>query len=105
MSVCWDVWRNVSKDDLITNHHVDLVVGPDAYLSLPDLIAAVEAGEKAINVELSTTETYRDVIPSRICGKPHLRLCLHHARLSITSVPTVVPYARTGNAAVMWKVS
>ena len=56
------------KDDLITNHHVDLVVGPDAYLTLPDLIAAVEAGEKAINVELSTTETYRDVIPSRICG-------------------------------------
>ena len=44
------------------------MVGPDAYLSLPDLIAAVEAGEKAINVELSTTETYRDVIPSRICG-------------------------------------
>ena len=56
------------KDDLITNHHVDLVVGPDAYLTLPDLVAAVEAGEKAINVELSTTETYRDVIPSRICG-------------------------------------
>lgn len=56
------------KDDLIENHHVDLVVGPDAYLSLPDLIASVEAGEKAINVELSTTETYRDVIPSRICG-------------------------------------
>jgi tRNA-2-methylthio-N6-dimethylallyladenosine synthase len=56
------------KDDLITNHHVDLVVGPDAYLTLPDLIAAVETGEKAINVELSTTETYRDVIPSRICG-------------------------------------
>ena len=49
------------KDDLITNHHVDLVVGPD-------LIASVEAGEKAINVELSTTETYRDVIPTRICG-------------------------------------
>lgn len=56
------------KDDLITNHHVDLVVGPDAYLTLPELIAAVEAGEKAMNVELSTTETYRDVIPSRICG-------------------------------------
>lgn len=56
------------KDDLIENHHVDLVVGPDAYLTLPDLIASVEAGEKAINVELSTTETYRDVIPSRICG-------------------------------------
>ena len=44
------------------------VVGPDAYLTLPELIAAVEAGEKAINVDLSTTETYRDVIPSRICG-------------------------------------
>ena len=56
------------KEELITNHHVDLVVGPDAYLTLPELIAAVEAGEKAINVELSTTETYRDVIPSRICG-------------------------------------
>ena len=56
------------KEDLIENHHVDLVVGPDAYLTLPDLIAAVEAGEKAINVELSITETYRDVIPSRICG-------------------------------------
>ena len=57
-----------AKQDLIDNHHVDLVIGPDAYLSLPELIAAVEAGEKAINVELSTTETYRDVIPSRICG-------------------------------------
>ncbi len=56
------------KQDLIENHHVDLVVGPDAYLTLPELIASVEAGEKAINVELSTTETYRDVIPSRICG-------------------------------------
>lgn len=56
------------KNDLIENHHVDLVAGPDAYLTLPELIAAVEAGEKAINVELSTTETYRDVIPSRICG-------------------------------------
>ncbi|BEG99989.1 tRNA (N6-isopentenyl adenosine(37)-C2)-methylthiotransferase MiaB [Bacteroides sedimenti] len=56
------------KNDLIENHHVDLVVGPDAYLTLPELIASVEAGEKAINVDLSTTETYRDVIPSRICG-------------------------------------
>ena len=56
------------KNDLIENHHVDLVAGPDSYLTLPDLISAVEAGEKAINVELSTTETYRDVIPSRICG-------------------------------------
>ena len=56
------------KDDLIENHHVDLVAGPDTYLTLPELIASAENGEKAINVELSTTETYRDVIPSRICG-------------------------------------
>lgn len=56
------------KENLIENYGVDLVAGPDAYLSLPDLIAQVEAGEKAMNVELSTTETYRDVIPSRICG-------------------------------------
>ncbi|MBQ8190552.1 MAG: tRNA (N6-isopentenyl adenosine(37)-C2)-methylthiotransferase MiaB [Bacteroidaceae bacterium] len=56
------------KEDLINNHQVDLVAGPDAYLSLPDLMAQVEAGQKAMNVELSTTETYRDVIPARICG-------------------------------------
>ncbi|MBQ4622126.1 MAG: tRNA (N6-isopentenyl adenosine(37)-C2)-methylthiotransferase MiaB [Bacteroidaceae bacterium] len=56
------------KEDLINNHQVDLVAGPDAYLSLPDLMAQVEAGQKAMNAELSTTETYRDVIPARICG-------------------------------------
>ena len=56
------------KDDLIENHHVNLVAGPDSYLSLPELFAAAEIGEKAINVELSTTETYRDVIPERVCG-------------------------------------
>ncbi|MCM1313355.1 MAG: tRNA (N6-isopentenyl adenosine(37)-C2)-methylthiotransferase MiaB [Bacteroides sp.] len=56
------------KNDLIEKHHADLVAGPDAYLTLPELIAAVEVGEKAINVELSTTETYRDIIPERICG-------------------------------------
>lgn len=54
------------KDELISNHGVDLVAGPDAYLDLPNLITAVENGESAINIELSTTETYRDVIPSRI---------------------------------------
>jgi tRNA-2-methylthio-N6-dimethylallyladenosine synthase len=56
------------KDDLIENHHVDLVAGPDAYLNLPDLIAQVEVGEKAMNIELSTTETYRDIVPTRIGG-------------------------------------
>lgn len=54
------------KDDLIQNHHVDLVAGPDAYLSLPDLIAQVETGHKAINIELSTSETYREIVPERI---------------------------------------
>ncbi len=56
------------KDDLLQNHHADLVAGPDAYLSLPDLIAQAELGQKAINIELSTTETYRDIIPQRIFG-------------------------------------
>lgn len=53
------------KDEL-TAHGVDIVAGPDAYLSLPELVAAAEVGEKAVNIELSTTETYRDVIPQRI---------------------------------------
>ena len=56
------------KDDLLEHHHCDLVAGPDAYLSLPDLIAQAEAGHKAINIELSTTETYRDVVPQRLHG-------------------------------------
>ena len=54
------------KEDLINQHHADLVAGPDAYLSLPHLFAQAEMGEKAINIELSTTETYKDVLPSRI---------------------------------------
>lgn len=56
------------KDDLIENHGVDLVAGPDSYLDLPALFASVESGEKAINVKLSTTETYRDIIPMKITG-------------------------------------
>lgn len=60
------------KNDLIINHHADLVAGPDAYLTLPDLIAQAETGHKAINIKLSTTETYRDIVPQR----------LHTARLS-----------------------
>ena len=56
------------KDDLLHKHHADLVAGPDAYLSLPDLIAQAEGGHKAINIELSTTETYRDIVPERVCG-------------------------------------
>ena len=56
------------KDDLLKNHHADLVAGPDAYLSLPDLIAQAETGHKAINIELSTSETYKDVVPQRLHG-------------------------------------
>ena len=56
------------KEDLLEHHHADLVAGPDAYLNLPDLIAQVEMGQKAINIELSTTETYRDIVPQRISG-------------------------------------
>lgn len=54
------------KEELITEHGVNIVVGPDAYLDIPNLINSVEAGEKAINVELSKTETYKDVMPTRI---------------------------------------
>lgn len=56
------------KEELIEKYHADIVVGPDAYMSLPDLIAQVECGHKAMNVELSTTETYKDIVPQRICG-------------------------------------
>ena len=55
-----------AQQDLLENHHCDLVAGPDAYLSLPDLIAQAETGHKAMNIELSTSETYKDVIPQRI---------------------------------------
>ena len=55
-----------AQQDLLENHHADLVAGPDAYLSLPDLIAQAETGHKAMNIELSTTETYKDIVPQRI---------------------------------------
>ena len=54
------------KEDLLEQYGADLVAGPDAYMSLPDLVAQAELGHKAINIELSTTETYRDVVPQRI---------------------------------------
>ena len=54
------------RQTLIDDHGVDIVAGPDSYLDLPALFAAAEAGEKAINVELSTTETYREVVPVRL---------------------------------------
>ena len=54
------------KNELIERHGVDLVAGPDSYLDIPELVASAEAGGKAINIELSTTETYRDIVPRRI---------------------------------------
>ena len=55
-----------AQQDLLNNHFADLVAGPDAYLTLPDLIAQAETGHKAMNIDLSTTETYKDVVPQRI---------------------------------------
>lgn len=54
------------KQELIEKHGVDIVAGPDAYLDIPNLFAAAETGAPAINIELSTTETYRDIVPQRI---------------------------------------
>lgn len=59
------------REQLLKEQGVDLVAGPDSYMALPDLIAQAEMGQKAINVELSLTETYRDIVPQRICG-PHI---------------------------------
>lgn len=56
------------KDDLIKNHHANIVCGPDAYMNLPEMVAAAELGQPAVDVQLSTTETYRNVIPTRIGG-------------------------------------
>lgn len=93
------------KDDLITNHHVDLVVGPDAYLTLPELIASVEAGEKAMNVELSTTETYRDVIPRAFAEttSPASSPSCVGAIISVLTASFPTPVAVS--VAVMWKAS
>ncbi len=56
------------KEDLLEHHHADIVAGPDAYLNLPDLVLQAELGQKAMNIELSLTETYRDIVPQRIAG-------------------------------------
>lgn len=56
------------RDDLVQNHHANIVCGPDAYLSLPEMMAAAEQGLPAVDVKLSTTETYRNVLPTRIGG-------------------------------------
>ena len=54
------------RDDLVGNHFANLVCGPDAYLDLPNLIAQCETGHNAVNINLSQTETYREVTPQRL---------------------------------------
>lgn len=56
------------QEELLNRHNADLVAGPDSYLALPDLIAQCEMGHKAIDTNLSTTETYRNVMPQRAHG-------------------------------------
>ena len=77
------------KEGLINDYHADLVAGPDSYLTLPELIAQCELGQKAIDTTLSLTETYRDVMPRRAHGlhisgfviSLQLRLiCITHSR-------------------------
>ena len=53
-------------EELLTEHGVQFVAGPDSYMDLPNLLAQCEMGERAINVTLSTTETYREIMPARI---------------------------------------
>jgi len=57
------------KDKLLEEErHIDLIVGPDGYRQLPQLLEQVESGQKAINVLLSADETYADINPVRTSG-------------------------------------
>lgn len=56
------------REALITEHHADLVAGPDSYQDLPNLVSAAEAGERAVNVTLSRSETYADIVPVKLPG-------------------------------------
>ena len=53
-------------DELVRDYGVDFVAGPDSYMDIPNLPAQCEQGERAVNVTLSKTETYRDIMPARI---------------------------------------
>jgi len=91
------------KDELITDHKVDVVVGPDAYLDIPNLINSVEQGEKAINVELSKTETYKDVLPHVLVSLFPVLFPLCVAAISFVLIALcLIPAA--ANAAGKWKV-
>ena len=82
------------REKLISDHGVDLVAGPDSYLDLPNLVGAAETGNPAINIELSATETYRDIIPSRI-GAGHTGGCISIMRgCNKFCSYCIVPYTR-----------
>lgn len=53
-------------EELLRDYGVDFVAGPDAYMDIPNLLSQCEQGLPAININLSTTETYREVMPARI---------------------------------------
>ena len=53
-------------EELLRDYGVDFVAGPDAYMDIPNLLSQCEQGLPAINIELSKTETYREVMPARI---------------------------------------
>lgn len=93
------------KDDLITNHHVDLVVGPDAYLTLPDLVAAVEAGEKpsmwnCLQRRLTGMSFLRAFVVTTFPDScPLCAVVIISARIASFPIPAVV------SVVVMWKAS
>ena len=82
------------KDDLIQNHHANLVCGPDSYLNLPDMIAQCENGTNAIDIKLSLTETYRDVIPQRLGGNRVSGFVSIMRGCNNSSHYCIVPYTR-----------
>ncbi len=81
------------QDELLEKHNIDFVAGPDSYLDLPNLVGAVERGEKAINIELSKTETYKDVMPARI-GKSILGFVSIMRGCNNFCSYCIVPYTR-----------
>jgi len=81
------------QEELLERHNIDFVAGPDSYLDLPNLVGAVEKGEKAINIKLSKTETYKDVMPARI-GKSILGFVSIMRGCNKFCSYCIVPYTR-----------
>lgn len=81
------------QEELLERHNIDFVAGPDSYLDLPNLVGAVEKGEKAINIKLSKTETYKEVMPARI-GKSILGFVSIMRGCNKFCSYCIVPYTR-----------